>query len=101
MTLYYLSTGDGFSTIALLFMLGASTVRSIIFETCSAIWDEMKGQNLKASDTACNGLLSFSLEGYKQMMKILGFAVTFGIHNNNTSTYTFAGDLRYGANPAL
>ena len=61
-----------------LVMLGASTVRSIIFETCSAIWDEMKGQCLKASDTACNGLLSFSLEGYKQIMKILGFVVTFG-----------------------
>ena len=48
-----------------LVMLGASTVRSIIFETFSAIWDEMKGQYLKAPDTACNGLLSFSLEGYK------------------------------------
>ena len=35
------------------------------------------------------------------MIKILGFAVTFGIHNNNTSTYTFVVDLRYGANPAL
>ena len=50
-TLYYLSTGDSFSTIALLFRLGASTVRSIIFETCSAIWDEMKGQYLKTPDT--------------------------------------------------
>ena len=58
-TLCYLSTGDGFSFIALLFMLGASTVRSIIFETCSTICDEMKGQYLKAPDTACNGLLSF------------------------------------------
>ena len=76
-------------------MLGASTVRSIIFETCSAIWDEMKGQYLKAPDTACNGLPSFSLEGYKYT------GIGIGIHNSNTSTYTFVVDLRYGANPAL
>ena len=40
---FYLSTGNSFSTIALLFIrLQASTVCSIIFETCSAIWEEMK-----------------------------------------------------------
>lgn len=55
-TLYYPSTGNSFSTIALLFRLEASTVRSIIFETCSAIWEEMKDRYLKIPDTEWRAL---------------------------------------------
>lgn len=42
LTLFYLSSGDSFKTLAILFRLGQSTVRSIIFETCEAIWTHMR-----------------------------------------------------------
>ena len=41
-TLYYLATGDSFPTVTLLFRLGRSTTRTIIFETCHSIWSFCK-----------------------------------------------------------
>ena len=42
LTLFYLSSGDSFKTLSILFRLGQSTVRAIIFETCEAIWTHMR-----------------------------------------------------------
>ena len=50
-TLYYLATGDSFPTIALLFRLGRSTTRAIIFETCHAIWRRCNSRFLKTPTT--------------------------------------------------
>lgn len=51
LTLFYLASGDTFKTLAILFRLGQSTVRSIIFDTCKAIWDCMKDKFLKTPST--------------------------------------------------
>ena len=50
-TLYYLSTGDSFSTVALLFRLGTSTVRELVFATCEAIWDCLCEKYLKTPNS--------------------------------------------------
>ena len=51
LTIFYLSTGDSFKTISILFRIGQSTVRSIVFETCQAIWENMKDIYLKTPNT--------------------------------------------------
>lgn len=50
-TLFYLSTGDSFRTIALFFRMGESTVRSIVYDTCRGIWDTMSAEHLKTPTT--------------------------------------------------
>ena len=45
-TQYYLSTGD-LSTIDILFRIGTSTVRELVFPTCEAIWDCLREKYLK------------------------------------------------------
>ena len=45
-TLFYLASMDSFKTLAILFRLGQSIVRSIVFETCQAIWNAMSGEFL-------------------------------------------------------
>lgn len=51
-TLFYLSTGDSFKTLAILFRLGRSTVREIVFETCQAIWTCVRKDHLKTPSSA-------------------------------------------------
>lgn len=46
-TLMYLSSGDSVYTLSLLFRIGESTIRSIVYETCESIWRLMKDTYLK------------------------------------------------------
>ena len=46
-TLMFLSTGDSVNTLSLLFRIGESTIRSIVYETCQAIWLRLKDTYLK------------------------------------------------------
>lgn len=46
-TLYFLAHGDSIRTLALFFRMGESTVRSIIHETCEAIWETMSNRYLR------------------------------------------------------
>nr|XP_039263826.1 protein ANTAGONIST OF LIKE HETEROCHROMATIN PROTEIN 1-like [Styela clava] len=46
-TLRFLATGDSYRTIANSYRLGISTVSNIVSETCSAIWDALRGDFLK------------------------------------------------------
>ena len=50
-TLVYLATGDSFQTLALLFRIGESTARAIVYETCQALWKTMSGTFLKTPTT--------------------------------------------------
>lgn len=52
LTLFYLSTGDSFKTLSIMFRLGQSTVRSIIFETSNAIWEHMREPYLSTPNTS-------------------------------------------------
>ena len=51
-TLFYLSTGDSFKTLAILFRLGRSTIMAIVFETCQAIWTCLREDHLKTPSSA-------------------------------------------------
>lgn len=50
-TLYYLACGDSFKTLSLFFRMGESTIRSIVYETCMAIWETMAPLYLKTPTT--------------------------------------------------
>ena len=50
-TLVYLATGDSFQTLALLFRIGESTARAIVYETCQALWETTSGTFLKTPTT--------------------------------------------------
>ena len=45
--LLYLATGDSMRVIAMFFRMGISTVREIIYSTCTAIWHTMRRRYLK------------------------------------------------------
>ena len=51
-TLFYLATVDSFKTVALLFRMGESTVRKIVYDTCQALWDNMSSDYLRTPTTA-------------------------------------------------
>jgi hypothetical protein len=51
LTLFYLATGDSFKTLAILFRIGESTARGIVYETCMCIWTCMKDAFLKTPST--------------------------------------------------
>ena len=50
-TLMFLSTGDSINTLSLLFRIGVSTIRCIIYETCSPIWMNLKAEYMKTPST--------------------------------------------------
>jgi len=50
-TLLYLSTGDSFRSIALLFRIGESTAQEIVYETCKALWARLQPIYLKTPST--------------------------------------------------
>lgn len=50
-TLYFLATGDSINTCSLLYRLGESTVRGIIYSTCEAIWSSLAPLYMKTPST--------------------------------------------------
>ena len=51
-TLYYLATSDSVQSCALLFRLGESAIRNIIYDTCQAIWQKLSPIHMKTPATA-------------------------------------------------
>ena len=47
-TLHHLAEGASFSSIKYHWRLGKSTAAKIVYDTCDAIWTEMKSEYLKA-----------------------------------------------------
>ena len=51
-TLMYLSTGDSWKSLALLFRMGESTIRGIVYKVCGAIWKNMYSKYLQTPSSA-------------------------------------------------
>ena len=50
-TLIFLATGDSIKLIAMFFRMGVSTVRKIVYATCTAIWQGLKDTYLTTPST--------------------------------------------------
>lgn len=53
-TLRYLATGDNFSSLMSVFLLGKTTICHIVHNTCGAIFEALKNEFLKVSIHICS-----------------------------------------------
>lgn len=50
-TLLFLAAGDSTRTLSLLFRMGESSIRDIVYSTCAALWKNLKGKYVKLPNT--------------------------------------------------